>query len=142
MIYPSPTEDNDVSSRPNGNDAENIHRGDISLKGDDLNKLLIKCYDGSTHLPSVNQIQVQPQSSQGYNHIQSIFDSEKENEQQYAYEKPASAKTISNELSNGRRFSSSLKRSASTVSDIQFMRRGNLRELTNYQNVTLLTVTV
>lgn len=81
--------------------------------------------DKDTLFYSGNLNKFQSQTSQPNRNIHSIASNDMEMKQTHENEKISNAKPNVNLNSNRRRLPLSLKRSASTVSDIQFMRRGN-----------------
>jgi hypothetical protein len=87
-----------------------------------------RCSDKDTFLYSGNPNKFQSQASQPNDYFDSIVSNDIEKKQTQENWKISNAKTNGNFNSNRRRLPSSLKRSASTVSDIQFMRRGNLKQ--------------
>ena len=113
-----------LSANPNENGPEGIRQIENGCNRDDINNLSTRYSDKDTSFYSGNQNNFQSQASQPNNYIHSLVSNDMEVKQTHENEKISNAKTNVNFNSNRRRLPLSLKRSASTVSDIQFMRRG------------------
>ena len=117
--------DTSSSANTNQNSPEDIRQIENGCKRDDINNVSTRYIDKDTVSYSRNLNNLQSQSSQPDDIIHSVVLNDTEMKQAHENEKISNANSNVNLNSNRRRIPLSLKRSASTVSDIQFMRKGN-----------------
>ena len=113
-----------LSANPNENGPEGIRQIENGCNRDDINNVSTRYSDKDTSFYSENHNNFQSQASQPNKYIHSLVSNDMEVKKTHENGKIANSKTNVNFNSNRRKLPLSLKRSASTVSDIQFMRRG------------------
>ena len=99
-----------------------FQRTEVSLRETHPYKELTE--NDSQNYSYINTYNQPPQSIQSTDHVESVTTAERTEERQWVDEKVSSSKTIGNSSVSGKRYPKPLKRSASTVSDIQYMRKG------------------